>query len=57
MQGAANAGADPSMLNSLKILARHNDRIDILIYLVEDCMMDINVLDDEDGDLVGRFGY
>ena len=57
VRGAANAGADLSILNSVTILVRHKNCIDILKYLVEDCKMDINVLDDEDGYLVDRFEY
>ena len=56
-QGAASVGADPSMTNPALTLRRLQDRVDVLHYLIEDAKRDINELDDEIGDPIGRFGY
>ncbi|KAF3042332.1 hypothetical protein E8E12_002382 [Didymella heteroderae] len=56
-QGAASVGADPSMTDRALTFRRLQDRVDVLRYLLEDYETDINELDDEIGDPVGRFGY
>lgn len=56
-QGAASVGADPSMTGRSLTLKRLQNRVDVLHYLLADCKRDINELDDDIGDPVGRFGY
>jgi hypothetical protein len=56
-QGAASVGADPSMTSPASTLRRLQDRADMLHYLVDECQRDINELDDDISDPVGRFGY
>lgn len=56
-QGAASVGADPSAACPTSMPSRLQDRVDVLSYLVEECNMDVNELDDEVGDPIGRSGY
>lgn len=56
-QGAASVGADSSMTYRSLTLKRFQNQVDVLHYLLSDYKRDINDLDDDIGDPVGRFGY
>lgn len=55
--GTANSGADLSICDPESTLSRHENRSNVLKYLIGDCNIDINKRGDGTGDPVGRFGY